>query len=77
LLKSRKDIVTIIEEVINSLELEATNNSTNYSNFNNNKVKALQLDNKFISKKLTSYLNSKEIKTRFSSPYTPRQNRAV
>jgi hypothetical protein len=98
LLKSRKDIITIIKETIIGLELEAINNSSNINsinnikeaiigleletinsssnsnlnsnNFNNNKVKALQLDNEFISKELTSYLTSKGIKTRFFSPYT-------
>ena len=108
LLKSRKDIVIVIENTITELELEAkdntisisynsnnssnnntsnsntssnntSNNINNYINkaFNNNKVKALQLDNEFKSKELTSYLNKKGIKTRFSSPYTPKQNGAA
>ena len=85
LLKTRKDISLIIEDTITELELEAINNSSsNLSNnsniikpFNNNKVKALQLDNEFISKELTSYLAKKGIKIRFSSPYTPEQNGAA
>lgn len=47
------------------------------NNFNNNKVKALQLDNEFKSKELDLYLSSKGIKTRYSAPYTPEQNGAA
>ena len=54
------------------------NNSTSNNNsiiiFNNNKVKALQLDNKFKSRELDSYLIKKEINTRYSSSYTSKQN---
>jgi hypothetical protein len=76
LLKLRKSIVSIVESTINELELEAINNSSNLesSNFNNNKVKTLQLDNEFKSRELDSYLTKKGIVTRYSSPYTPEQN---
>lgn len=82
LLKSRKNIVNIVELTINELELEAKDNSSNSSNtsnnnFSNNKVKALQLDNEFKSNDLTNYLNSKGIITRFSAPYNPSQNGAA
>ena len=77
LLKSRKNIVDIITKTINELELEASNSLNNDSPFNNNKVKALQLDNEFKSKELLDYLDNKGIKTRFSSPYTPEQNGAA
>jgi len=87
LLRTRKDIVNIIESTITELELEAKNNSPNSNNrninniinpnFNNNKVKALQLDNEFKSKDLIQYLDKKGIKARYSSPYTPEQNGAA
>ena len=77
LLKSRKNIIDIISKTINELELEASNSLNNNSPFNNNKVKALQLDNEFKSKELLDYLDIKGIKTRFSSPYTPEQNGAA
>jgi hypothetical protein len=78
LLKSRKDIIAVIKSVITELELEAKNNSSESSNsFNNNKVKALQLDNKFISSKLKAYLAKKGIATRYSPPYTKEPNRAA
>jgi len=84
LLKSRKNIVDIIRTTIIELELEAKDNSSSSSNsiesskpFNNNKVKALQLDNEFKSRELDSYLASKGIITRYSSPYTPEQNGAA
>jgi hypothetical protein len=55
LLKSRKDIIIVIEKTItkldNSNELDNNNN-----NFKDNKVKALRLDNEFKSKELNSYL---------------------
>jgi hypothetical protein len=89
LLKSRKNIVTIIKNTIIELELEAKDNSSNNSSnsnilnstttssFNNNKVKALQLDNEFKSKELDNYLATKGIVTRYSAPYTPEQNGAA
>jgi hypothetical protein len=72
-IKSRKDIIKVIKDTITKLELEASNNK----NFNNNKVKALQLDNEFKSKDLLDYLESKGITLHYSSPYTPEQNRAA
>ena len=77
LLKSRSNIVDIVSNTITKLELEASNSLDNNSPFKNNKVKALQLDNEFKSKELTSYLDNKGIETRFSSPYTPEQNGAA
>ena len=35
------------------------------------------MDNEFKSKELLEFLNKKGIETRFSSPYTPKQNRAA
>jgi hypothetical protein len=85
LLKSRKSTIDIIRTTITELELEAKDNSTSNSSnsiesskpFNNNKVKALQLDNEFKSRELDNYLESKGIKTRYSAPYTPEQNGAA
>jgi hypothetical protein len=78
LLKSRKDIIAVIKTVITELELEAKNNSSESSNsFTNNKVKALQLDNEFISSELKAYLAKKGIATRYSPPYTKEPNGAA
>ncbi|XPS72906.1 hypothetical protein M3J07_005050 [Ascochyta lentis] len=82
LLRSREGIIDVIRTTIEELELEAKNNNSNNSNntsypFNNNRVKALQLDNEFKSKELERYLVNKGIKTRFSAPYTPEQNGAA
>ena len=80
LLKTRKSTIDIIKSTIVELELEATNNSNTIEAiepFNNNKVKALQLDNEFKSRELDSYLTNKGINTRYSAPYTPEQNGAA
>jgi hypothetical protein len=77
LLKTRKSTIDIIKSTIVELKLEATNNSNTIEAiepFNNNKVKALQLDSKFKSKELDYYLTNKGINTRYSAPYTPKQN---
>lgn len=83
-----KDTISELElEAKDNNTLEDNSNSSsnsNYnkeleviSNFNNNKVKALQLDNEFKSKELDTYLLNKGIKRRYSSPYTPEQNGAA
>jgi hypothetical protein len=81
LLKSRENIVNTIKDTMEMLELEAYNNSPNSSitnsNFNSNRLKSIQFDNEFTSKELTSYLNSKGIKIRLTSPYSSKRNGAV
>lgn len=81
LLRSRENIVDVIRTTIEELELEAKSNSSSpiesSKPFNNNRVKTLQLDNKFKSKALEAYLVKKGIIVRYSAPYTPEQNGAA
>ena len=74
LLKSRKNIVEVIENTITRLELEVHNNSSPNSNY---KVKALQLDNEFKSINLDKLFKLKGIIIRYSPPYTLEQNGAA
>ena len=74
----------IIRTTIIELEIEAKDNSSSNSNniksrkpFSSNRVKALQLDNKFKSRDLDNYLTSKSIITRYFAPYSPKLNSAA